>query len=57
MLSKLFVLSVAQLCTKKVQTEDGNSSRAKYEEIKTTKILAQKENTFEKYLRAFRWIL
>ena len=54
MVSKLFVLSIAQLCTKKLQTENSNSFN---EKIKTTRILVQIENTIKKYLRAFRWIL
>ena len=43
MVSKLFVLSIAQLCTKKIQTEGSNSFNVKYEVIKTTRILLQKK--------------
>ena len=57
MVSKLFVLSIAQLCTKKHQAEDRRLFNVKYEKIKITKIWEHKESTFKKYLKKFRWIL
>ena len=47
MVSKVFVLSIAQLCTKKTQAEDNNSFNVKHEEIKPARILVQKENAGE----------
>ncbi len=56
MVSKVFVLSIAQLCTKKTQAEDNNSFNVKHEEIKPARILVQKENAFKKCLRVLRRI-
>ena len=55
MLSKLFVLNIAELCTKNHQTDDNKSFSIKYKEMRTTKIFVSKENAFKKkYLRASR---
>ena len=45
MVSKLFVLNIAELCTKNHQTEDRESFSTKY---KATKIFVQKENALKK---------
>ena len=39
MVSKLFVLNIAELCTKHHQTDDNKSFSIKYKEMRTTKIL------------------
>lgn len=48
MVSKLFVLSIAELCTKNHQTEDSKSFSTKYKEMGATKIFVQKENALKK---------
>lgn len=48
MVSKLFVLNIAELCTKNHQTDDNKSFSIKYKEMRTTKIFVSKENAFKK---------
>ena len=51
MLSKFFILGVAELCTTEPQKEDDKLSAVKPEEMKTEELAIQKENRFEKCLR------
>lgn len=51
MMSKLFVLSVADLCTKNHQTEDNKSFSIKYTEMGATKIFVSKENALKKVFK------
>lgn len=57
MVSKLFVLSIAELCTKNHQTEDSKSFSTKYKGFGAIKIFIQKGNALKKRLRVFRWTL
>ena len=57
MVSKLFVLSIAELCTKNHQTEDSKSFSTKYKGFGAIKIFIQKGNTLKKRLTVFRWTL
>lgn len=56
MVSKLFVVSMARLCTKKSPGEDTDSWNGKPDELTTTGIGAPKDNTLKKCLKIIRGI-